>query len=167
VANVLTSTFTRRSESEIGVERIAVVDLDAVQSSNNIFAIAKLIEFEDGMGNEFRGCLFSFIQKYGSLAIEILEKRLRSKDTDPDVVSMTLRYLGEIEHPATYRHRLTILIHALTHPSPKVRDGATLGLASIDQPIAIPYLENAIKQERISELRKDMEQVLQQLRESK
>jgi hypothetical protein len=44
-----------------------------------------------------------------------------------------------------------------------VRDGATLGLASLNDPQAITPLKQAIEREQIGELREDMQQVLDQL----
>ena len=74
-----------------------------------------------------------------------------------------MRLFGRIDHPSTHKKRMSALIRGLQHPLPRVRDGAALGLASLDNPQATPALRRAIKQEQCEELREDMEQVLEQL----
>jgi hypothetical protein len=68
-----------------------------------------------------------------------------------------------MDHAPSYRFRLWLLERSLGSLKARIRDGAILGLSSLNDPHAISYLKLAIEQEKCSELRKDMEQVLAQL----
>ncbi len=131
-----------------------------------LFSFARYAEFDYGTDNEFRRRLESIVNEFGVTAINTIKKAINSQGIDLDAAWATLRYLGKIEQPSTYRHRLSVLIHMLDHASPKVRDGAVLGIASMDSSLAIPGLEFAIKKEKIADLRLDMELILRQLEES-
>jgi HEAT repeat protein len=128
-----------------------------------LFEAAKEQNFEDGMESEFSKGLVDMVKKYGVAAIEALAPLIIDERVNPEVASEALRWLGRINQPASYRHRLWLLERGLRCSSARVRDGATLGLAFLDDPHAITYLRQAIQQEKISELRADMEQVLAQL----
>jgi HEAT repeat protein len=60
-----------------------------------------------------------------------------------------------------------LLESSIFRSSARVRDGAALGLAFLDDPHAIPYLKRAIENEKYSELREDMQMVLAQLERSR
>jgi hypothetical protein len=51
--------------------------------------------------------------------------------------------------------------------SPVIRDGAALGLAALGSREAIPVLRQAVKDERVEGLRKDLEQVLRELEQAR
>lgn len=136
-------------------------DLD--QKMIALFEAAKEQNFEDGMEGEFSKALISLIKEYGVDAIEALAHFIIEEKVNPEVASEALRWLGQIDHPVSYRRRLWLLERSLRCSSARVRDGAALGLAFLDDPHAIPYLKQAIQQEQVSELRVDMEQVLAQL----
>ncbi len=93
----------------------------------------------------------------------ILTRLIAIEQVNAEVASESLRWLGHIEHPKTYDNRLWLLERSLFCSSARVRDGAALGLASLDDPHAIPYLRRAIQRENCIELRKDIKQVLIQL----
>jgi hypothetical protein len=61
---------------------------------------------------------------------------------------------------------LWLLERSLGSRSSRIRDGAVLGLAFLDDAAAIPYLRQVIDREPVKELRADMEQVLAQLESS-
>lgn len=81
----------------------------------------------------------------------------------PEVGGEALRWLGRIDHAESYEYRRWLLERSLSLSSTRVRDGAILGLASMDDKHAIPYLKRAIEEEQCSELKADMESVLEQL----
>lgn len=128
-----------------------------------LFAAAKEQDFEDGMESEFSKGLGSLIKKYGDDAMEGLAYFIVYEKVNAEVASEALRWLGRIDHPTSYHFRLWLLERSLLCSSARVRDGAALGLASLDDPHAISYLKQAIQREGCSELREDMEQVLTQL----
>lgn len=130
---------------------------------NIIFADAKEEVFEDGMESDFSRNLSEFIVSFGHSAMETLIPVILSERTNTEVASEAFRVLGRLNHKTTYRDRLWILERGLYSASARVRDGAILGLAFMNDSIAIAPLKSAIDRECIPELRQDMEQVLVQL----
>lgn len=131
-----------------------------------LFASAKDQIFEDGMESNFSRELVEFVKAYGHSAMEIIIRIVLSDRINFEIVSEALRVIGRIHHPATCRERLWLLESGLYSSSARVRDGAVVGLAYLDDPIAITPLGLAIKRESVTELRQDMEQVLSQLEDT-
>lgn len=123
--------------------------------------------FEDGMESEFSKELISLVRRYGNAAMEVLTHLIVNGKVNAEAASEALRWLGRMDHPASYRYRLWLLERSLLSSAARIRDGASLGLASLDDPHAIPHLKKAIGQEQYAELREDMEQVLAQLETTK
>lgn len=130
---------------------------------NIIFAVAKEEIFEDGMESDFSRNLSEFILSFGHSAMDTIIPVILSERTNTEIVSEAFRVLGRLNHKTTYRDRLWLLERGLYSVSARVRDGAILGLAFMNDSIAIAPLKSAIERERIPELRQDMEQVLAQL----
>ena len=128
-----------------------------------LFEAAKEQDFEDGMESEFSKELVYLIKKYGNAAMETIADLIIYERVNAEVASEALRWLGHMDHPMSYHSRRWLLERSLGCSPAMVRDGAALGLASLDDPHAIPYLKQAILRENCSELRGDMEQVLVQL----
>jgi len=122
--------------------------------------------FEDGVESDFSRELVSVIENHGNAAVKALSELILGEEVDAEVASETLRWLGQIEHPETYDFRLWSLEQSLYCSSARVRDGAALGLAFLDDPRAILFLRDAIQRELYPELREDMEQILEQLENS-
>ena len=95
--------------------------------------------------------------------MEAIINLLLSNRANTDVASEALKVIGRLNHKITYRDRLWLLERGLYNSSARVRDGAILGLAFMNDSIAIAPLKSAIERERIPELRQDMKQVLAQL----
>jgi len=131
-----------------------------------LFVSAREQIFEDGMESDFSRGLVRFVTSYGRSAMEIIIRLILSDWINSEVISEALRVIGRIRHPGTYRDRLWLLERGLYSPSARVRDGATVGLAYLDDPVSITPLRYAIQREPVSELRRDMEQVLSQLEET-
>lgn len=136
---------------------------DLSQEMHNLLEATKEEDFEDGMESEFSKHLVSLVQKYGSDTVELLIYLIACENMKAEVAAETLRCLGRTDHPETYRERLWLLERSLKCSSATVRDGGVLGLASLDDPHAIPYLKRALKKEKNLELRQHMERVLAQL----
>jgi hypothetical protein len=128
-----------------------------------LFNVGRQQAFEDGMESELSRGLIALIKSYGNNALVELIGILRNERVSEEALSEGLRWIGRMNHPASYEGRRWVLQHSLFHPSARVRDGAALGLAFLDDTRAIPDLKRAIHSERIKELREDMEQVLAQL----
>lgn len=133
------------------------------QKIETLFGAAKEQVFEDGMESEFSRELVFLVQKYGNVAMEAISELIVSERVNAEVASEALRWLGRMEHSASHHYRLRLLERGLFCSSALVRDGAALGLASLDDTHAMPYLMQAIQLENCAELREDMEQVLYQL----
>ncbi|MGL5872036.1 MAG: hypothetical protein ACRC2R_06655 [Xenococcaceae cyanobacterium] len=129
-----------------------------------LFWSAKEEYFEDGMESKFSDKLISTINNYGNHAIEVIICLIVYGKVSPEVAGEALRWLGRIENPETYQYRRWLLERSLSLSSPIVKDGAILGLASMDDKHAISYLKRAIENEKdCLELNSDIEQVLEQL----
>ena len=141
---------------------------DIDKKIEELFDFAKEQEFEDGMESEFSRGLISFIKKHGNDAVKAMTPIFIHEEKNAEILSEALRWIGRLEHPSSdlYLNRLWLLERCLFCSSPQVRDGATLGLASLNDPHAIYYLKQTIKREKYSELREDMEQVLLQLEDT-
>ena len=133
------------------------------QQARSIFFRAKEEVFEDGMESDFSQSLLSFIRSFGHSAMEVIIPIMRSEQTNTEIASEAFRILGRLNNKTTYRERLWLLERGLYSVSARVRDGAVLGLAFLNDPLVVAPLKAAIDRERIPELRKDMEQVLAQL----
>jgi hypothetical protein len=131
--------------------------------ANSIFASAKEEIFEDGVESKFSRSLSDFIISLGHAAMESIIPIILSEYTNTEVASEALRVIGRLHHKITYRDRLWLLERGLYSTSARVRDGAIIGLAFLNDPLAIAPLQSAIGREQIPELRHDMEQVLAQL----
>lgn len=123
-------------------------------------------DFEDGMESEFSRELLSLVRRYGDLAMSEIAYLITWNRANPEVSSEALRWLGRMDHLDTRVYRLWLLEESLGSESAWVRDGAALGLASMGDPHAIPYIEKAIDQEDCVELREDLKQVLKHLEAS-
>ena len=129
----------------------------------SIFWEAKRENFEDGMESKFSQNLLSFIRKYSQDAIESITSLIVYEKVNPEVAGEALRWIGRIEHPDSYGFRRWLLERSIILPSARVRDGALLGIASMDDKHAIKYLKDAIDKEKCNDLKEDMIQVLEQL----
>lgn len=159
-----TTIWSEEATTSASVDR--GLPLHIVREVDHLISLGCNIIFEDGMLNEFSICLERLVLQYGSVLLDHLNQRLESNQIDEGVAYEMLRSLGEMEHIPSYGNRLYMLIDALKSTTAKVRDGAALGLALMDEPLAIPELKKAIHQEKISDLRDDMKLVLDQLEEN-
>jgi hypothetical protein len=126
------------------------------QELDSVLYSARDETFEDGMESEFSQNLVRFIYQYKNLALDCLEKRMESKDANPEVLSEALRWLPRIDDQATYKQRLNLISRCLFLPWARVRDAAVLALSSLADDAAVKPLKKAIEREEIAELRADM-----------
>jgi len=134
--------------------------MDEIES---LFIAGREEFFEDGMESRFSKGLISAIEKYDDLAIDAISDLILSEKVSPEVASEALRWIGYIDDDATYESRLHLLEESLKCLSPRVRDGAGLGLSFMNDLRAIDSLKEAIQKEQSKLLRKNMVQVLEQL----
>jgi hypothetical protein len=131
---------------------------------HELFSAAKEEVFESGMETSFSRKLLDLINQYNVAAMNAITDFILSGTMNAEIAAETLRWLGLMESDVCYGQRRWLLARCLRHSSERVRDAASLGLSYIDDSWAIPYLENAIRDEQIPELKHDMEQVLDQLK---
>jgi hypothetical protein len=153
---------TERHESSVELSS-TICAIELYSKVEAIFWAAKREFFEDGTESVFSRQLNSFVREYGNDLMEAITYLIVYERVNPEVAGEALRWLGRIEHSGSYNYRLWLLERSLRLSSARVKDGAILGLASMDDKDAIPYLKVAIEQEQCSELKADMEQVLEQL----
>jgi hypothetical protein len=130
---------------------------------DRLFRAAKDQIFEDGMESDFSKELILLVKKYGYFALGIITRLIVAEQVNAEVASEALRWIGHMDDPSSDLERLRLLERSLYCQSPRVRDGATLGLASMDDAHAVSHLKRAIARESYEELRKDFRQVLVQL----
>ena len=127
------------------------------------FAGIRTGELEDGMTGDLGEKIINLVKVHKDLAIHLLAAIIYSKQVPADALSHALRWIGRIKHDETFHERLWLLRNCLKSSSPIIRDGAALGLAALGSHQAIPSLRDAIKNEKLPNLRADLEQVLNQL----
>ena len=128
-----------------------------------IFGEAKKEYFEDGMESKFSQKLVSFIRKYKQDAIEAITCLIVYEKVNSEVAGEALRWIGRMEHPESYVFRRWLLERSITLSSNYVKEGALLGIASMDDKHAIKYLQKAMEIESCNEFKSDMKQVLEML----
>lgn len=133
----------------------------------SLFQIARDQIFEDGIETEFSKGLVDVIQEYGNLALDMIENLLMKKHTNPGIIAETLRWLGKTNHPETHYRRLEILTKLLSSSSARIRDGALIGIGSMNDPRSVNTLKRAILREIIPDLKQDMQEVLAYLETQK
>jgi len=128
-----------------------------------LLASASQETFEYGMESDFSIALADMIRMFGESVVDALGWFIKRNRVDGEVAWEALRWLGRIGDPRTYTARRTMLAEFVMSDKLDVRDGALLGIASLDDPGLIPALEEAIGAEKITALRRTMGDVLAQL----
>ena len=119
--------------------------------------------FYDGMESTFSRGLSHAVQAYGYTAVNAIDKLLSQDRTNAEAAGEILRQVGSIEDPRTHYSRLAMLTNWLQSPDPRIRDAASLGLASLDDPLAIDSVRRALNEESSHQLQKNLRLVLNQL----
>lgn len=131
-----------------------------------LFAAARETISQDSMGSGFSRGLLAFLSHHGMEALIALDELISSEVVNHVIASEALRWLGHMIDPPSREARRGLLERSLLSKSSFIRDGAVLGLAYIDDPRSIPALEQALEREEIATLRRDLELVLDQLRDT-
>lgn len=139
------------------------VNEDLYRSTRGLFMSALDEEFEDGLESEFLLRLKDIVLDRRQEAIQAISTIVTSNFQRPEVIAETLQLLGDIDDPSTYRERLTLLENSLSNASRWIRDGAALGIASMNDPHAIAPLQTAAANEEIKDLKDDLMKVLKKL----
>ncbi len=128
---------------------------------------AKDERFEDGYESDFSRQLVELLRQHSDETLAWLTTAILSDQINPEVAAEALRWVGNVPYPFSRLERRRLLERCLLHStSARIRDGALLGLASLDDPASVQTVKRAIAQETLPELRADLEQLLQQLEET-
>ena len=152
------ATTARKTPAEIAHAVYQQLDAALAASAEEVF--------EDGMESELSRRLDSLVKEYDGIAVEAIAKKIINEKVNAELAAQTLRCLGRIDHKPSYAYRRWVLEKCLECSSTMQVEGAALGLASMDDAHAIPYLRKAIEREDLPELIEDLEQVLSQLEET-
>ena len=118
--------------------------------------------YEDGMDSELSRKLHAMIRGFGTPCVTILGRLLELNSTNAEVASEVLRQVGLLEHPQSHSSRLKLLVAALKFGDPRLRDAASIGLSSMEDPAAIVDLEKAISVENSVVVKRNLILVLDQ-----
>jgi hypothetical protein len=152
-ADVLAESSTEAVETDPAL-------LDEVQE---LFEQGASEFFRDGVDSDFSRQLLRTLADHGRSGFQAIADYVFSGQAKPDVVSESLRWIADFDDASTLPQRWAILRRTLTDRSPRVRDGAILGFATLDDPRARPFLLEAKNLEQIGELRVLIDQVVAQL----
>lgn len=158
-------TYLRRRDEIVAESSTADVkrDQELLKQVETIFEQGASEFFQDGMYSHFSRSLIVILTQYGRAAFQAITEYVFSGSGNTDVISEALRWLADFDDPATLPQRWAILQRTLKDHSPLVRDGAILGFAALDDPRARPLLLEIQKSEPIPELRRLIQQVVEQL----
>jgi len=138
---------------------------DCVNEIAGIFTRAEQEHFEAVVESEFARELEQAFDKFGAamfipLTILVIRGNVR-------IICELLWWVGRFEDESSVGCRREVLLAGLERSDISVKHSAILGVASMADPFFIGPLEVAVKREEQEELRRAMEQVLSQLRETK
>jgi hypothetical protein len=154
----------RRREVVISAESSpASVNPALVEQMRLIFERGASEFFEDGMDSNFAQELLLSVVEYGNAAIDAIAEYLFASTPNSDVGSEALRRLADVEDRRILASRWALLQRGLRHRSSRVRDGAILGFASLDDRRAIELLRSVETEEPVPELQRLIQKVIEQL----
>ncbi len=122
--------------------------------------------FEYGYESQFAESLEMFIQRYGITGIEVIQQHIFFEDVNTDVAIEALHTLGRVQHMPSHSERLVLLLRCLFASSARIRCGAALGLAYLDDPKAVSFLQRALEQETSKSAQTCLQRVLEQLEDT-
>lgn len=119
--------------------------------------------FMDGMNSTFSLRVTSLVTKYDNAAVSALGHLLSAGEVNAEISGEILRILGSLDNDISYFSRLRLLLEQLKSPDPRIRDAASLGLASLDEPMSLPVLREAYKAEKSELVQRNIGLVIEQL----
>jgi len=168
------------SESEGSTDEIEIIKATdkcsyvSVQETNSeetslkkyieaIFHYGTYEDLESGRDSIFSVRLENALKKYGNEAIDLIKEFIEENRFNVEILSYSLRIIGDFKNQQFIDKQLEILAFALKHPSPIIRDSSALGFIDLGYTGAIEFLKDAMKNEKYSMLKKDYEQAIYEL----
>lgn len=135
---------------------------------DKLFSLATFIDLEPGMENAFSRGLENLIERHGDPALSEIQSFILEEKTKSSIAMEALQYIGRMDSNRWKTERRKLLEQCLLRSrSAWVRDGAGLGLASLDDPRSIRAVKTAIAKESSNMLKNDLESVLDQLEKTR
>ena len=144
-----------------------MTDAQLLGVMRDIFIASKNDIFHDGADSAFSLKLMAYMTAHKIEAISIIETIIFNEQVSDNVISEALRWVGKFEDKETHLARRDLLERSLNLVSPIAKDGAILGLSFMDDPNAISALEHALENENLKSVKDDIQQVLDQLYETR
>jgi len=150
----------------------SATDLDVAQSPEGIMNRIKDVlivgegeMLESGVVSELAEELAEVVRLFGSSAIRNIANNIFDGTVGPTVASEVLCILGDLDDGVTHDDRLSLLIKGLSNKSSRIRVGAVLGLARLEDLRSIDHLEAAHANEPYEFLQRYISQAIQVLKE--
>lgn len=123
-----------------------------------VLARARDEVFEDGVQSRLSRDLSDFIDRTGALGVAALAHRIQVHNAgrDEHAAAEALRCIGRSTDARTHHVRLSLLEECLFDESMLLRDAAMLGLESLGEAHAAPYLRQAAEREQYGPLKREM-----------
>ena len=151
---------------ELGIPaQLPSVPAEVFTWAKDAFVAASEEVFEAGFDSNFSLTLDALVRTHGKVAIEVLDQAIRN-ERNFEVKAEATQQIGSIEDARTHNRRLALLLHHLKSEDARIRDAASIGLADMDDPSAIPAVGEALRRETSASLRRNLELVLGQLEET-
>ena len=131
---------------------------------DRLFALSAEEVFVDGMESRLSFGLKHLLGMGGIATIRVVCSLMNTATLNAEVIGEVLRVLGDFEDSTTHLSRLSVLLDCLKSRDSRIRDAASIGIASLDDVAALQAVEKAVEWESIPELRKDLQLVVDQLR---
>jgi hypothetical protein len=147
---------------ETSTEQIPLSD-QLSEQIENLFLAASEGFYEDEESRNFSEKLSRLVRLYGDAAIIGIAPFIIGDRANAEVASATLNCLSHLEGRVSYNFRIWLMERALQSHSSWIRDVAASSLESMDDPTAIPYLQEALSKESNPELRRYLRLVLEYL----
>lgn len=116
--------------------------------------------YQDEAYDEFSRELGLAVLAWESSALDSVFAKIDNQELKGEVITKTFETLARLSHPPTYNFRLWMMERFLLHRSPRIRDGALLGLSIMKDKRALPYLQEAEKLEQVVELKRNINKVI-------
>ena len=128
----------------------------------DVLIAAREERFEVGMDSRFSQKLDELCLVNPDFILQSLVRRMTTSSCDPQVIAEVLEWASR--QRGTLGHEVSELFKdGLSHSSPLVRDTAALSFADFDGEEALIHLRRALQIEKVSELRMDLEALIQSL----
>lgn len=144
------------------VRRVSSTDLE--KEILNIFQSGEGDIFEDGMESNFSRALLSYVRRYGNTAVNEIAHIVLHGEFKDEVVAEAILCLARLDDCTTYKYRRWLVEKALEGEGLYTRDAAVSGLSHLDDKDSMTELKKAMAREKNVELKRDMTEVLEQLR---